>query len=241
MNNYCLVCTPRSGSYYVMRHIAEEKNLDCGKEWYGRMKKVHYNDTLQTSKVDIDYTVNDNLLTNHEIEKRRMWLSGRDNFIIKCMPMQLSNTVENIDMTINERTEIAVDILSDYKIVWQTNRNKISQFCFRFIAQETSRDGYKGTNREYSDYDTDNRKIPPPNSFTATKEEFDRFIRIEKFTNNLRKYFPDCEEIIYEDLSKQYKDFNYGFYNEKIIPNPDYTNIFTNYDEICEWFTTYSI
>ena len=64
----------------------------------------------------------------------------------------------------------------------------------------------------------------------ATKEEFDRFIRIEKFTNNLRKYFPDCEEIIYEDFIR----------DKDIIPNPDYTNIFTNYDEICEWFMTYS-
>ena len=160
-----------------------------------------------------------------------MWLENRDNFIIKCMPMQLSNTVENIDMTIDERTEIAVDILSDYKIIWLINRNKLSQFCFRFIAQETSKARYKGTNREYSDYDPNNRKIPLPNSFTATKEEFDRFIRIEKFTNNLRKYFPDCEEIIYEDFIR----------DKDIIPNPDYTNIFTNYDEICEWFTTYSI
>jgi hypothetical protein len=209
-----------------MNHIAKEKNLDCGKEWYGRMKKVHYNNTLQTSKVDIDYTVNDNLLTNHEIEKRRMWLENRDNFIIKCMPGQLSSTVENRDMAIDERAEIAVDILSDYKIIWLTNRNKLSQFCFRFIAQETSRAGYKGTNREYSDYDPNNRKIPLPNSFTATKEEFDRFIRIEKFTNNLRKYFPDCEEIIYEDFIK----------DRDIIPNPDYTKIFTNYKEILSWF-----
>ena len=56
MNNYCLVCTARSGSYYVMNHIAKEKNLVCGKEWYGRMKKVHYNDTLTSSVVDVDYT-----------------------------------------------------------------------------------------------------------------------------------------------------------------------------------------
>ena len=234
MNNYCLVCTARSGSYYVMNHIAKEKNLVCGKEWYGRMKKVHYNDTLTSSVVDVDYTwpdrVNDKQLNNHEIEKRRMWLENRDNFIIKCMPGQLSNTVENRDMTIDERTEIAVDILSDYKIIWLINRNKLSQFCFRFIAQETSKARYKGTNREYSDYDPNNRKIPLPNSFTATKEEFDRFISIEKFTNNLRKYFPDCEEIIYEDFIR----------DKDIIPNPDYTNIFTNYDEICEWFMTYS-
>lgn len=226
MNRYCLVCTPRSGSYYVLFHLAKERNIISGKEWYGRMKRVHYNNTLQTSKVDIDYTVNDNLLTNHEIEKRRMWLEGRDNFIIKCMPMQLSNTVENIDMTIDEKTEIAVDILSDYEIIWLTNRNKVSQFCFRFIAQETSRSDYEGTNREYSDYDTANRKTPPPRSFTATRKEYERFMQIENFTNNLRKYFPDCEEIMYEDFIR----------DKDIIPNPDYTKIFTNYEEIISWF-----
>ena len=230
MNNYCLVCTPRSGSYYVLFHLAKERNLTSGKEWYGRMKKVHYDENLRTSPVTIDYTVNEDLLTNHEIEKRRMWLDGRDNFIIKCMPHQLSNTIENRNMSTEDRIRIAVDILSDYKLIWQINENKISQFCFRFIAQETSRKGYKGTNREYSDYDVDKRKTPPPKSFTATKKEFNRFMEIEEFFNGVRLHFPDCEEIIYEDFIK----------NKDIIPNPDYTKIMTNYDEICEWFTTYS-
>jgi hypothetical protein len=226
MNRYCLVCTPRSGSYYILFHLSKERNLISGKEWYGRMKNVHYNSTLQTSKLTIDYTLNENLLTNHEIEKRRMWLEGRDNFIIKCMPIQLSNTIENKNMTITERMEIAVDILSDYEIIWLTNRNKVSQFCFRFIAQETSRPDYEGKNREYSDYDPANRKITPPKSFTATREEYERFMQIENFNNNLRKHFPACEEIIYEDFIK----------DRDIIPNPDYTKIFTNYKEILSWF-----
>ena len=34
-----------------------------------------------------------------------------------------------------------------------------------------------------------------------------------------------------------YEDF---IKDKDIIPNPDYTKIMTNYDEICEWFTTYS-
>jgi len=203
MNNYCLVCTPRSGSYYVLHHLSQERNLTEGKEWYGRMKRVHYDD-LKTSPITIDYTVNEDLLTNHEIEKRRMWLSGRDNFIIKCMPHQLSNTVENQDMSTEDKLKIAVDILSDYKLIWLVRKDKMSQFCFRFIAQS--------------------------NSFTATKEEFDRYMKIERFTNSVRKYFPDCEEIIYEDFIK----------NKDIAPNPDYKKIMTNYDEIYKWFMTCS-
>ena len=229
MNRYCLVCTPRSGSYYVLYHLAKERNITSGKEWYGRMKKIHYNDMLQTTPVTIDYNVNENLLTNHEIEKRRLWLTTQDNFIIKCMRMQLSNTVENIGISIEDRIEISIDILSDYNLIWLINKNKISQFCFRFIAQKTSDPTYKGINREYSDYNIDKRKTPPPNSFTATKKEFDRFMRIEKFTNNLRNFFPDCEEIIYEDFIK----------DKNIIHNPDYTKIFKNYSEIEKWFTQY--
>ena len=190
------------------------------------MKKVHYNEMLQTTPLTIDYTVNEDLLTNYEINKRRIYLSTQNNFIIKCMPLQLSNTIENKGMTIEKRMAIAIDILSDYQIIWLTRKDKISQFCFRFIAQETSRKGYKGNNREYSDYDKDKRKIPPPNSFTATKTEFEKYMYIENFTDNLRKYFPNCEEIIYEKFIKE-KD---------IIPNPNYTKIFTNYEEILEWF-----
>ena len=228
MNKYCLVCTPRSGSYYVLFYLAKERGLTSGKEWYGKMKKIHY-DGLKTSPIDIDYTIHENLLTNHEIEKRRIWLFNHDNFIIKCLPMQLFSTIENKKMSIEDKLEILLDILSDYNIIWLINKDKISQFCFRFIAQETSRKGYKGTNREYSSYDKTKRKIPPPNSFTATPAEFRRFMYIEEHTNDLRKYFPDCEEIVYEEFIK----------DKDIIPNPDYTKIFTNYREIKKWFIQY--
>ena len=224
-NRYCLICTPRSGSFYILKHLSETMNLENGKEWFGRMKKVHY-DGLRTSPIDINYTVNENLLTNHEIEKRRMWLYARDNFIIKCMPLQLTNTIENQGMLIEDRIRIIVDILSDYNIIWLVNKDKISQFCFRFIAQETSRKGYKGYNREFSEYNKEKRKTPSQNSFTATKEEFAKFMYIENTTNNLRNYFPNCEEIIYEDFIK----------DKDIIHNPDYTEIFTNYKEIETWF-----
>ena len=49
---------------------------------------------------------------------------------------------------------------------------------------------------------------------------------IENTTNNLRNYFPNCEEIVYEDFIK----------GKDIIHNPDYTEIFTNYKEIETWF-----
>ena len=129
MNKYCLVGTPRSGSYYVLFYLAKERGLTSGKEWYGVMKKIHY-DGLKTSPIDIDYTVNGNLLTNHEIEKRRIWLSNQDNFIIKCSPMQLCNTIENKKMSIEDKLEIVLDILSDYNVIWLINKDKISQFCF---------------------------------------------------------------------------------------------------------------
>ena len=42
MNRYCLVCTPRSGSFYILNHLSYNMNLANGKECFGRMKKVHY-------------------------------------------------------------------------------------------------------------------------------------------------------------------------------------------------------
>ncbi len=227
MNRYCLVCTPRSGSFYVLNYLAKERNLECGKEWFGRAKEVLYDD-LKTRKVDTDYTLNEDLLTNSEIARRRMWLTNRDNFIIKCMPLQLSNTTDAGNLSYNDRLKIAAEILLDYDIIWLTVRDKISQFCFRYIAFQTSKKNYAGKNREYSDYDIDNRKTPPPKSFTATKHEFDRFMKVEAFTNDLKSYFPDCEEIVYEEFMQ----------GREHIENPDYSQIMTNYDEVCKWFTT---
>ena len=62
VQKFCLVCTPRSGSYYLLDHIARYFDLENGKEWFGRVKKVHY-EGLRTSPVDIDHSVNEGLLT----------------------------------------------------------------------------------------------------------------------------------------------------------------------------------
>ena len=53
-------------------------------------------------------------------------------------------------------------------------------------------------------------------------------MNIENFTKNLGKMFPRKKNIIYEDYIKD---------NEiEIINNPDYSKIFTNYNQVCEWF-----
>jgi len=225
-NKYCLVCTPRSGSFYVLKHLSKTMNLDNGKEWFGRMKKVHY-DGLKTSPLTIDYTVHEDLITNFERSKRLIHLKNNKNFIIKCMPLQLSHTVEDKDLSYAKKLDIAYRILSNFDLFWLHNKNKISQFCFRVVAEETSRKGYSGTNREFSDYNKKKRGIPEPNSFTATKESFDRFMHIEEFTKDLKKMFSSKNDIIYED----YIEDN----DIKIINNPEYKNIFTNYEEIEKW------
>ena len=69
---YCLVCTPRSGSYYVLEHIARHFGFENGKEWFGRVKKVHF-DGMKTSPVDIDHSVNEDLLTNKEMTLRLLY------------------------------------------------------------------------------------------------------------------------------------------------------------------------
>ena len=68
-DKYCLVCTPRSGSFYILKHLGETMGLDNGKEWFGRMKKVHY-DGFKTSPITVDYTIEEKLLTNNERQKR---------------------------------------------------------------------------------------------------------------------------------------------------------------------------
>ena len=61
MDRYCLICTPRSGSFYVQRYISKVFDLEFGSEWFGRVKQVHY-DGMKTSPVDIDHSVNKDLL-----------------------------------------------------------------------------------------------------------------------------------------------------------------------------------
>ena len=83
VQKFCLVCTPRSGSYYLLDHIARYFDLENGKEWFGRVKKVHY-EGLRTSPVDIDHSVNEGLLTNKEMSLRLLYLKNYPtSFIIK--------------------------------------------------------------------------------------------------------------------------------------------------------------
>ena len=63
MSKYCLICTPRSGSYYVQKYISKIFSLENGSEFFGRVKRVHYSG-MKTSPVDIDHSVNEDLLTN---------------------------------------------------------------------------------------------------------------------------------------------------------------------------------
>ena len=35
MSRYCLICTPRSGSFYVQRYISKVFDLEFGSEWFG--------------------------------------------------------------------------------------------------------------------------------------------------------------------------------------------------------------
>ena len=94
MDRYCLICTPRSGSFYVQRYISKVFDLEFGSEWFGRVKQVHY-DGMKTSPVDIDHSVNEDLLTNAEITNRLVHLMNYNKpSIIKCMPFQLCNTLE---------------------------------------------------------------------------------------------------------------------------------------------------
>ena len=132
---YCLVCTPRSGSFYVERYIGETFNLEVGKEWFGRVKKVHY-DKLKTSPVNIDHSVNQNLLSKKEISKRLLYLKNYNNpFIIKCMPFQLTNTLEEIRFADKERQEIAKKIMNNFNLIYLETRDKVSQFCFDVISK----------------------------------------------------------------------------------------------------------
>ena len=95
VQKFCLVCTPRSGSYYLLDHIARYFDLENGKEWFGRVKKVHY-EGLRTSPVDIDHSVNEGLLTNKEMSLRLLYLKNYPTpFIIKCMPFQITKTILN--------------------------------------------------------------------------------------------------------------------------------------------------
>lgn len=248
MSKYCLVCTPRSGSFYVQRYISKLFNLEFGSEWFGRVKQVHYKG-MKTSPVNIDHSVNEDLLTNDEITKRLVYLKNYTNpFIIKCMPFQLSNTIERVNLPYEERMEIATKILNNFDLIYMVNEDKVSQFCFDVISK--NQDHVK---RNYTSYNPDIRETPPDNSMTATREHYESFKQrqgfVEMFQHRNWKGEPVIvwEEFVTNHNSQTkkiqdwygiqgtYGDANIGMRRE-IIPHPDYSKIFTNYGEIERWF-----
>ena len=141
MSNFCIVCAPRSGSYWFMEYMCRTFDLVEGNEWFGRNKKVDLitPTELNTKTVDIDWTKNEDLLSVKDIKRRRKHLENFPfPYCIKIMPLQLTNTVEQQDLTVWERAEIAYEILEDFDLIWFKRRNKISHFCFELTAMHCS-------------------------------------------------------------------------------------------------------
>jgi hypothetical protein len=207
----------------VLKHLSETMNLDNGKEWFGRVKEVHY-DKLKTSPVDIDHSINEGLLSKKEISKRLLYLKNYSApFIIKCMPFQLTNTIEEINLSFEERQHIATKVLNNFSLIYLENRDKISQFCFDVISKNQDY-----VRRNFTSYNSSIRETPPNNSITATKDHFDSFMDRQNFVKDFRKRNWKDEPIIYYEDYIEDNDI-------KIINNPEYKNIFTNYKEIEKW------
>jgi xylose isomerase len=176
VQKFCLVCTPRSGSYYLLDHIARYFDLENGKEWFGRVKKVYY-EGLRTSPVDIDHSVNEGLLTNKEMSLRLLYLKNYPTpFIIKCMPFQITKTIERDSMPYEESQEIAAKYMKNFSLIYMETRDKIPQFCFDVISKNQDY-----VRRNLTSYDPMIREIPKPQSLTATKEHFISFMERQNY------------------------------------------------------------
>ena len=248
MSEFCMVCVTRNGSYYPMEYMCRVFDLVEGNEWFSRNKKADLtrNDTLKTTKVDIDFNVNEDLLTDQDIEDR---LHHLDNFpipyLVKAMPPQFTNTVESVNLLYEDKIKIAQKILDRFKLMWFTNEDKVSHFCFELTCMRCSTKGYPRP-REYGTYDPGKRATPPTSSFTASLRDFNKFMAREEFTNKVMERY-DIPTITYKDfINDQDREMNKiaNYYNLRpivvgkipIIPNPVYTKIFTNYKEILSWF-----
>jgi len=250
VSDYCIICTPRSGSYYLMEYMCKTFNLAEGNEWFGRNKAVDLSKAfeLKQTRVDIDWTVNEDLLTPEDLQNRLKHLQNFPvPFCIKAMPLQFTNTVEQVDLPTEDRIEFAFEILKDFDPIWFQRLDKISHFCFELTAMYCSQPDYP-RDREFSTYDEGKRKVPKPNTFVATEYDFEKYIFREEFTDELMKHL-DAPQIVYEDfvedqdecimevvewygLTPEFKEEN----KRDIIHNPDYTKIFKNYKEIETWF-----
>ena len=244
MGSYCLICTPRSGSFYVQNFISKIFELEFGSEWFGRVKCVEYKD-LKTTPVDIDHSVNENLLTNAEITKSLLYLQNyKTPFIIKCMPFQLTNTIERNNISFEGSQEISSKIMRNFSLIYLENRDILSQFCFDVISKK--QDYIK---RNFTSYNPDIRQIPLENSITATEEHFEHFMYRQKYVEVFKERNYNGEPIIvwedfidspYVEMTKikdWYKiDEKNITVNRPIIPHAAYKLVFTNYDEILTWF-----
>ena len=244
MGRYCLICTPRSGSFYVQSLISKTFGLEFGSEWFGRVKHVEYK-KLKTTPVNIDHSVNEDLLTNNEISKRLVYLKNyKDSFIIKCMPFQLSNTLERKNFSNEEKMEVATKIMRNFDLIYMETKDKVSQFCFDVISKK--QDYIK---RNFTSYNPDIRQIPLENSITATRENYESFCERQDFVNKFKeKNWKGEPIIVWEDfiispnvemtkIKDWYKiDEKHSTVNRPIIPHADYKTVFTNYDEILTWF-----
>ena len=250
MSDYCIVCTPRSGSYYLMEYMCKTFSLAEGNEWFGRNKAVDLSNPfeLKQTRLDIDWTVNEDLLTPKEIQQRLNHLQNFPvPFCIKAMPLQFTNTIEQADLSREERIDFALEILEQFDLLWFQRENKISHFCFELTAMFCSQPDYP-RDREFSAYDPKKRTTPKPQSFTATEKDFEKYMFREEFTNEVmswffrpivvyEKFIEDRDAHIMEvvkwfGLWPSFSDEN----KREVIHNPDYTEIFTNYKEIESWF-----
>ena len=240
---YCLVCTPRSGSYYVLEHIARHFGFENGKEWFGRVKKVHF-DGMKTSPVDIDHSVNEDLLTNKEMTLRLLYLKNYSNpFIIKCMPFQITKTGERDNISYEESQDIAAKYMKNFSLIYMETRDKLSQFCFDVISK--NQDYVK---RNLTSYDPKVREIPKPQSLTATKEHFISFMERQNYVKDFRERNYKGEPLIYwedfkndpdkemDKIGTYYRLMGFNDKYKKIIPHEDYEKIFKNFREIEKWF-----
>ncbi len=251
VSNFCIVCVTRSGSYYPMEYICRTFDLAEGNEWFGRNKEADLSKPfeLKQKRLPIDFNVNEDLLHDKDIQDRLRHLHNFPvPYCVKAMPPQFTNTVESVNIPVLEKIKFAQKILRDFDLIYFINEDKVSHFCYEITSKLCSSKDYPRP-REYSTYDPDLRVTPPPNSFTATLQDFYTFKTRDIFTEKVMEVF-ECPVITYKDFVKdQDKEMKkiadyYDITPKKvdkipIVLNPDYSNIFTNYKEICKWFTTY--
>jgi hypothetical protein len=233
-----------------MEYMCKTFHLAEGNEWFGRNKAVDLSKPLELiqTRLDIDWTVNEDLLSPEDIQNRLNHLQGFPvPFCIKAMPLQFTNTVEQVDLHIDDRIEFAYNILRDFDLVWFQRLDKISHFCFELTAMFCSQPDYP-RDREFSTYDEGKRSTPRINSFVATERDFEKYMFREEFTNKVMSHF-DAPQIVYEDFVEDQDECImevvewYGLHPDfkkenkrDVMHNPDYTKIFKNYKEIETWF-----